>query len=518
MSTDLFSQFNAAIQLAKSGQTAQALTLLRRLLIQQPDNIPGLLWLSKLTPDPHEGIVALEKVLSLKPDPAVAQQAQQGLAALRAKANLPVQDVAPTPPSTATSGPTSPASDPVAQAPVAALESRPSHPTLPVIAPVDVLAYAVTEARAVIWPYRRLNRPIGELLDQGRLTEKELCYAAQQGTDSLRLAARILLKHLSAAPPTAGETVEATPATEMSLTEAQAVPWPFQRDRFNCRPMGELLAEGKLGIRDLRYAIEHAYDGTVAEAAQILFDQHMTATAIKAEVTGELDEEVVKTAEAQPTLQPRGDGSLLVVGSSYYLAQGKLLGRLKMFAGWLLSDEWLKEGQQEYTVFKKGQRGEEEVIAELKRLLDERWTLFRNVVIPGNDADIDAVLVGPQGVLAFEIKAYSGKFRVRGAEWHYQIGSSWRQTHVNPLKQTDWNCQRLAHYLRDKHPREEIPVQAMIVLGREPESIEIIKPSIRIVPRLGLLERSLNPYLAQSLLPDRIVQTIMRTMKSLTAY
>jgi predicted Zn-dependent protease len=97
MSTDLSPQFDAAIQLAKSGQTGQALTQLRRLLIQQPDNISGLMWLSWLTPDPHEGIAALEKVISLNPDPSVVQRAQQGLTSLRTKANTPIETAAPIP-------------------------------------------------------------------------------------------------------------------------------------------------------------------------------------------------------------------------------------------------------------------------------------------------------------------------------------------------------------------------------------------------------------------------------------
>jgi hypothetical protein len=577
MTNDLSSQFSAAIQLANSGRKTEALTQLRRLLIQQPDNIPGLMWLSGLTPDPHEGIAALEKVLSLNPEPSIAQRAQQGLAALHAKANVPVENVAPTPPSPAVppaapaitptmeaptlapasdlvvearavvwpfrklnrpigelldsgkislkdlkwaAGPTSYARDDVreaAQILVNMLDNHPSQPTLPAVTNSDLLVDAVVEARAVIWPYRRMNRPMGELLDEGKITEKDLLYAAQQGHASLRLAARILLKNMSATPILGGETVEATVATEMSLAEAQAMPWPFNKNRLNHRPMGQLLAEGKITIKDLRYAIDHASDETVVDAAQILFDQQTTEAAIKAEATGELDEEVVKSAELKPSIAPRGDGSLIVLGSSNYLAQGKLMGRLKALAGLLFSDDLLNEGLRDYSTFKKGERGEDEVVAELKRLLDKRWKLFRNVIVPGSDADIDAVLAGPQGVLAFEIKAYSGNFRVRGSQWHYRAGGGWRPMDVNPIKQAAWNRQRLARYLNDKHHNEEIPVSVMIVLGREPQGIQLYKPSVYIVPRLGLLERSLTPYLAQPPLLDRTVQSVMRTMEKITA-
>ena len=581
MSTDLYSQFTIAIQLANSGRKVEALTQLRRLLIQQPDNIPGLMWLSGLTPDPHEGIAALVKVLSLNPDPGIAQRAQQGLVALHARAAGPTESIAPTPttvtrvpevPSVASVAapvvktPTLPSEpDPIAQAraviwpfrklnrPIGelldegkitlkdlkwaagpasyakddvrdaaqillhALDGQTSQPALPTITNDDLLIDAVAEARAVIWPYRRMNRPMGELLDEGKITEKDLRYAVQEGHASLRLAARILLKNLSAAPVAAGEIVEATAATEMTLAEAQSMPWPYNKNRLNQRPMGQLLDEGKITIKDLKYALDRASDEAVVEAAQILLDQQTTEAAIKAEATGKLDEAVVKSVELKPSIVPRGDGSLIVLGSSNYLAQGKLMGRLKAVAGLLFSDELLDEGLRDYSTFKKGERGEDEVVAELKRLLDKRWMLFRNVVVPGSDADIDAVLVGPQGVLAFEIKAYSGNFRVRGSQWHYRASGGWRPMDINPIKQTAWNRQRLARYLNDKHRNEEVPVSAMIVLGREPQNIQLFKPSVYIVPRVGLLERSLISYLAQPPLPDHTIQGVMDTLEKITA-
>jgi hypothetical protein len=577
MANDLSSQFGAAIQLANSGRKTEALTQLRRLLIQQPDNIPGLMWLSGLTPDPHEGIAALEKVLSLNPEPSVAQRAQKGLAALQAKINASVENVPSTPPApvtlpatpvvvtTAIETPVPPVPNPIAEAraviwPFRKL-NRPmgelldsgkitlkdlkwaARPTsyakddvrhaaqvlIPILEkqetkaistamPDQAFAEALTEARAVIWPYRHMHRPMGELLDEGKITDKDLRYAAQQGHASLRLAAIILLKGLSAPPPVAGEAVEATAAVEMSLAEAQAVPWPFNKNRLNQRPMGQLLAEGKIAIKDLRYAVDHAKDDAVVEAAQVLLDQQSTEAAIKAEATGELDEGMVKPVEFRPTITPLGDGSLIVLGSSNYLAQGKLIGRLKALAGLLFSDDLLNEGMRDYSAFKKGERGEEEVVAELKRLLDRRWKLFRNVVVPGSDADIDAVLVGPTGVLAFEIKAYSGNFRVRGSQWHYRASGGWRPVDVNPIKQAAWNRQRLARYLNDKHRNDEIPISVMIVLGREPQNIQLFKPSVYIVPRLGLLERSLTSYLAQPALPNHTVQVVMHTIEMITAH
>jgi hypothetical protein len=55
------------------------------------------------------------------------------------------------------------------------------------------------------------------------------------------------------------------------------------------------------------------------------------------------------------------------------------------------------------------------------------------------------------------------------------------------------------------------------VLGREPQNIQLFKPSVYIVPRVGLLERSLISYLAQPPLPDHTIQGVMDTLEKITA-
>lgn len=155
MSTDQSTLFTQATQLAKSGQKTEALTLLRRLLIQDPTHVPTLMYLAWLTPDVHEGIAALEKVTAISSEPSVIARAQQGLIELRAKAAASIVE------------PTVPA-DNVTSSTV----SEPQPPE-PLSAP-DPLA----QACAVIWPFRKLNRPLGALLDEGKITAKDLLWAS----------------------------------------------------------------------------------------------------------------------------------------------------------------------------------------------------------------------------------------------------------------------------------------------------------------------------------------------------
>lgn len=70
-------------------------------------------------------------------------------------------------------------------------------------------------------------------------------------------------------------------------------------------------------------------------------------------------------------------------------------------------------GLRSKSTFHTGTQGEDEVAAELCDLSD-KYTYIRNFKISMSDKwDIDAVMVGPKGVLAIEIKNWKGRFEIR---------------------------------------------------------------------------------------------------------
>lgn len=108
--------------------------------------------------------------------------------------------------------------------------------------------------------------------------------------------------------------------------------------------------------------------------------------------------------------------------------------------------EHLLQGRDQY---RQGLQGEGATVEALQQCLDSRWTLFRNVVLPGNRSDIDGVLVGSAGIYVLEIKSYSGRFKNQGDQWwwrRYQPG--WRQLSDNPSHQATANAARLGEYLQ----------------------------------------------------------------------
>ncbi len=143
-----------ALRLYRAGQSDHSRRILHDLLKSDPHLMHALLWLARVSSDDREAIAAAELALSLQPDNEIAQRA---VAALRCR-NL----------------------DPSAS------ESK--------LEVMRLTGMTLSQARAVTWPFRGLNRPLGVLADEGKLTLKDLAYAVEAAREQpLKQAARTLL-------------------------------------------------------------------------------------------------------------------------------------------------------------------------------------------------------------------------------------------------------------------------------------------------------------------------------------
>ncbi|HID54850.1 MAG TPA: NERD domain-containing protein [Anaerolineae bacterium] len=204
------------------------------------------------------------------------------------------------------------------------------------------------------------------------------------------------------------------------IKSARAVIWPFRKMN---QPMGELLDNGRITPKDLEFAAKKAYNQDVKTAADLLL--------------------------------------------------------------------WVHYARQVVWPFRK---------------LDKRWTIYRNLQLPDSKADLDAVLVGPPGVLVIEIKAYTGSFKVNGDRWHYRRAGRWYQNDKSPLRQALANKRRLNAYLAQNN-LSEIPVDTAVILGRDPDYIHFHKPVIP-VRRLRDMDKILEPYIQQPTLPGAQVVAV----------
>lgn len=68
--------------------------------------------------------------------------------------------------------------------------------------------------------------------------------------------------------------------------------------------------------------------------------------------------------------------------------------------------------------WRRGVVGEETVLAALRPLPDT-YTCITNFVVPGTrQGDTDAIILGPYGLLAVEVKAYTGRYGCLGDAWY----------------------------------------------------------------------------------------------------
>ncbi len=134
---------------------------------------------------------------------------------------------------------------------------------------------------------------------------------------------------------------------------------------------------------------------------------------------------------------------------------------------------------QERDQYRQGLEGEEATAKALQQYLDGRWTLFRNVVLPGDRADIDGVLVGPAGVFCLEIKSYSGRFRNRGYQWWWRRHQpAWQRLSSNPSRQAKANAARLSEYLQKAIGQKEWVKPRVVWVG--PGKLDYHKPAVYI--------------------------------------
>lgn len=351
------------------------------------------------------------------------------------------------------------------------------------------LPMSINEARKIIW-LRSNPRPMGELLDEGYLTEARLRWAAEKAfAPELRRASQVLLQSLGKyeTPPKIQQVPFSSNSFPIQITFEQArnTLWPFHP--YKDQLMGGLLDTQQLALKDLGYAIENAWDEKVRQAAITLNLAQLKQTLetptpaagflqvfeskersfserrqlvlsfiqgclIGATLSAAIAVFIHIFTQLSPVQAvsrivaiPSGWGILILVLTVVLgLSSGKLLS---------ISLDWIMNRlETQINSYRLGQQGENNVVDRMRHLLDGNWHLFRNVVLPGrNKSDIDAILIGPQGIWALEIKTFTGQYRVIGDQWQQQKNQLWKPIKSNPTQQAVSNAKRLSDFIRNNN-------------------------------------------------------------------
>jgi hypothetical protein len=124
-----------------------------------------------------------------------------------------------------------------------------------------------------------------------------------------------------------------------------------------------------------------------------------------------------------------------------------------------------------------GREGEERLEAFLRQHLSANWTLFRNVVLPDGRGDIDAVLLGPRGVFALEVKAYTGYYHNVGRTWKRRAYGRWYTLDRSPTRQVLRNTVALSQYL--ERCGVDVWVEPRVVWAKD-SKLWLERPTVRV--------------------------------------
>jgi len=302
------------------------------------------------------------------------------------------------------------------------------------------VAMALEDARLIAWPFRRLNRPLGKLVDADTVRVKDLRRAAWYAKDArLREAARIML-------PVALERRETEKRRRTAQKERQHSVEPTQSAEPQPSPSAMSATKASKPERERKPARS---DDHMARPMPVIQGSHYLATEVQRRHQQSLFIAAVM---------------LILVGAGLLVVMALIVTELvskKTPALWLwpfvvvlllplfwLSDRFVELWQEEQS-FRRGQLGESEVARLLRLGLGDDWTLFRNVKLPGSKVDIDMVLLGPPGVFALEVKAYTGGYRYAKQHFYRRSMMTWRRMQHNPGKQARAAAGLLHSYITD---------------------------------------------------------------------
>ena len=300
--------------------------------------------------------------------------------------------------------------------------------------------------------------------------------------------------------PAAKADVDVARLTGLTLAQARSVNWPF---RGLNRPVGVLLDESVISLRDLGWAVENAFDAHIQEAARAILLTHLLGDRLQEPKPSLKVVEGASYAEYQRRMATLWAGLITGDVMAFWVA-ALLMGVVAVYLSWIrvtgfvyvslatwvailvltplslaairILDSVLERGVQA----KAGGQGEKRVLDVLRATLNGPWAVFHDLEWPNRRwGDVDLVLVGTGGVWVLEVKAYERTIRNIGERWEYKGRWGWRRLSRDPGHQAKRNAMNVRDYL-DLHGVRVKWVQPVIVWAGEDKALTVEDPAVPV--------------------------------------
>jgi hypothetical protein len=127
-------------------------------------------------------------------------------------------------------------------------------------------------------------------------------------------------------------------------------------------------------------------------------------------------------------------------------------------------------------------KGQEEVIAVLGRVLDNKFVLARSPILPGSqDVRLPLVLSGPSGVFLLNVTNMRGMFRAKGEEWGTISGDHFKPLKPNLITLTARYSQGLQKFLERQGVINMLTAEPVLLATNPGMHVDTIRPLVRVV-------------------------------------
>jgi len=165
-----------------------------------------------------------------------------------------------------------------------------------------------------------------------------------------------------------------------------------------------------------------------------------------------------------------------IIDQTSFLSEGGKISALDQVKATLkYGANWLQEINAQKTV-----------IACFGKVLDNSFTLLRNVKLASLDINIPFILVGPAGIYVLYATPLRGMFRAKGDSWGILVGDNFKPARVNLIVRTAKMGRAVQTYLERQGYPGSTPVEAVLLASDPGLHIDSVRPIVRVVLRDAL--------------------------------
>lgn len=165
-----------------------------------------------------------------------------------------------------------------------------------------------------------------------------------------------------------------------------------------------------------------------------------------------------------------------IIDQTSFLSEGGKISALNQVKATLkYGANWLQEINAQKTV-----------IACFGKVLDNSFTLLRNVKLASLGINIPFILVGPAGIYVLYATPLRGMFRAKGDSWGILVGDNFKPARVNLIVRTAKMGRAVQTYLERQGYPGSTPVEAVLLASDPGLHIDSVRPIVRVVLRDAL--------------------------------